>query len=428
MHCVVDPREYRSFCFRGEGRANLVISAKSRDSGTRIVWRFSKARKSGLITLKAKSELVNRYMENMITPFFSSNYLVAPRIVGMSVADVHQIAKIPSLLSNIKIESFGELKQLPDELSLLPLSNVPKGCSTITALEMLDATRIPQQITSYIGPTITVEIKPKQGFFQIHPGVRLPYCNNCILQIEKCGSDHFTQMYDFCPLDLFSGVHFRVCRSLRELFRNPHRNLRLFVNGNLLFSNEAPASDSTIKTALFPHDNGNIEDLVSALALILTGSPSVDSFGLYKNSVLDEILAGQQIDSIGIIRAHKLFKNLPQEDKNYFMEKARLPSLDDFLHKTDAKSLIERYLLAATMKDCSVMVSVRLVPSHMIQSSTDYNNIVRLPNGLCFSFSVKIVDLDPKSPKNLLNAISRFITGVKIMKLENCQRRPCFQE
>lgn len=32
-----------------------------------------------------------------------------------------------------------------------------------------------------------------------------------------------------------------------------------------------------------------------------------------------------------------------------------------FMQQTDPRSLVERYLLAATMKDCSLMISVRLV-------------------------------------------------------------------
>lgn len=35
---VIDPRNFRSFCFRGEGRANFVISAKCRKTGLRYVF------------------------------------------------------------------------------------------------------------------------------------------------------------------------------------------------------------------------------------------------------------------------------------------------------------------------------------------------------------------------------------------------------
>lgn len=48
---------------------------------------------------------------------------------------------------------------------------------------MLDVTRIPHLFAFVYSPTITFEIKPKQGFFQSHPGIDIPFCNNCILQV-----------------------------------------------------------------------------------------------------------------------------------------------------------------------------------------------------------------------------------------------------
>uniref|UniRef100_A0A1I7WBV1 Inositol-pentakisphosphate 2-kinase n=1 Tax=Heterorhabditis bacteriophora TaxID=37862 RepID=A0A1I7WBV1_HETBA len=93
---LIDPREYRAFCFRGEGRANFVISAKNTKTGLRIVWRFAKARKSGMITVKAKSEMVNEYMERMVVPFFDEKYLVSPKIIEMKIDDVYQLAKVHS--------------------------------------------------------------------------------------------------------------------------------------------------------------------------------------------------------------------------------------------------------------------------------------------------------------------------------------------
>ncbi|VDN38279.1 unnamed protein product [Cylicostephanus goldi] len=142
--------------------------------------------------------------------------------------------RIPSLPANLKLEQFDELLALPSDLSFLPLANIPRNVLRLTALEMLDATRIPKHLISYIGPTITVEIKPKQGFYQNHLSMDIPYCNNCILQLEKCGSDHFEQMYDFCPLDLYSGNFSRMKSSLEALMKVPHRNLRLFTDGNLV--------------------------------------------------------------------------------------------------------------------------------------------------------------------------------------------------
>jgi len=37
MMTIVQPTDYRTFCFRGEGRANFVISAKCFETGKRFV-------------------------------------------------------------------------------------------------------------------------------------------------------------------------------------------------------------------------------------------------------------------------------------------------------------------------------------------------------------------------------------------------------
>lgn len=46
------------------------------------------------MTHKSTSVLVNRYMEEMIAPFFDEQYLVAPKIVEFTIEDLHQLAKV----------------------------------------------------------------------------------------------------------------------------------------------------------------------------------------------------------------------------------------------------------------------------------------------------------------------------------------------
>lgn len=96
--------------------------------------------------------------------------------------------QIPSLPHNVKVESFEELADVvhyPSNLSLFPekCGRLVPSYPFIDVLEMLDVTRIPKRISFTSGPTITFEIKPKQGFYQKHPGIGLQYCNNCILQV-----------------------------------------------------------------------------------------------------------------------------------------------------------------------------------------------------------------------------------------------------
>lgn len=71
------------------------------------------------------------------------------------------------------------------------------------------------------------------------------------------------------------------------------------------------------------------------------------------------------------------------------------------------------------MKDCSLMISFRLVQGNFTNLTNDDPSsmyLVRVINAkskpVSFTFSTRVVDLDPKSPKNLLNAYQRYISGV----------------
>ena len=104
-----------------------------------------------------------------------------------------------------------------------------------------------------------------------------------------------------------------------------------------------------------------------------------------------------------------------------------------FLKKSDPRSLVEQYLLAASMKDCSLMISVRLVAKSDLDNLRG-NNQNAIPligvNGtdgkrLYFAHSIRIVDLDPKSAKNLENAYCRFIAGVEFLRSNPYIHKTC---
>ncbi|MFH4984891.1 hypothetical protein AB6A40_011600, partial [Gnathostoma spinigerum] len=167
---------------------------------------------------------------------------------------------------------------------------------------MDDATRIPKPSFIFSGPTITFELKPKQGFFQEHPGIDIPYCNNCILQLEKCESKAFDTMYDFCPLDLYSGKLDRMRRAIKSLILVPHRNLRIFLDGTVIHSDEIPLDLPHIEEIIFNDGSATMDNLITALCCALAGCTSEDEFELQPTSVLSRLLSGQRIDTVGIIR------------------------------------------------------------------------------------------------------------------------------
>lgn len=59
-------------------------------------------------------------------------------------------------------------------------------------------------------------------------------------------------MYDFCPLDLYSGDQKRVMASIESLLRDPHRNLRIFVDGNVVHDEKQVLSRERLSSLCFP--------------------------------------------------------------------------------------------------------------------------------------------------------------------------------
>jgi hypothetical protein len=434
MFEFVNINDYRSFCFRGEGRANYVVSAKNKKTGERIVWRLAKHRKSGNVSVKPKCHITNAYMENLIAPVIPSQFLIKPKMVFLPLQNVHHLAKLPPLRFNTKIETFDDLSIL-SSLSMLPLRDcaiaMQQDIRCIAALEMYDATCLPKRFSSMKGPTITVELKPKQGFFQHHPGMDVPFCNNCVLQIEKWKNAAFDKMYDFCPLDLYSGNLTRMKTAISSLIHDPHRNLRIFLNGNTVHSDEAVLSPSKLNELLFPDENADIDILSTALCQILAGiDDDVTDFELTEESVLKLLLKAQQLDPIGIITAHQLYQSLSYCEQLRLHDKTRLMknSLNSFLNQNDAMGLLERYFFAATLKDCSLMITLSQVsPSDLNGSNGLAKNVVKVRHSspMYFAYSIRIVDLDPKSPKNLVNAHQRFLEGIQIIKENPGIHRPC---
>ncbi|CAD5215667.1 unnamed protein product [Bursaphelenchus xylophilus] len=431
---IIDPWEYRGFCFRGEGRRNLVVSAKHEKEDLRIVWRLTKDKRARIVAFNSNSELLIKYIRSYVLPLVNPHFFNEPRLVNMHFNDLIHISKIPLLPHNQKVDSFSELcDNIRFPLSLFPLDYRSRS---EFVLQMPDATRMPKKIFSNLvmyGPTLTVEIKPKQGFYQKHHGVNLPFCNNCILQLEKTQSKEFCRMYDFCPLELYSGEFPRMMDALISLFKNPHRNLRLFRDGDCVYDDQSDFSDlRRLDNQIFPGQNNSINLLLSLLCYALAGVRASDEpFYLHENSILATLLKAQRVDSIGIVKAKEIYDRQPQEVKEQLMDESNLLQKDGakLFTSNDERSLLERYFVAATMKDCSLMINCRLVRGPTVfTDESPSSRLIRIETNadpLYFAVHVQVVDLDPKLPRNLLNAHQRFMNGVQIINNTPGIHKPC---
>lgn len=91
---------------------------------------------------------------------------------------------------------------------------------------------------------------------------------DAVLQVEKCCSDAFEQMYDFCPLDLFSGDLERMRKAITSLIIVPHRNLRIFLDGTVIHSDELPLEIGQLKETLFSDGSVTVEQLTTAASFL----------------------------------------------------------------------------------------------------------------------------------------------------------------
>jgi len=89
--------------------------------------------------------------------------------------------------------------------------------------------------------TFAVEIKLKKGFLKQEDVVNNTkcICQFCKMQLYRVLQEKRHKRCSFyCPLDLFSGDEKRMKRALHYLFLSPQNNLRLFHNGELIYSQE----------------------------------------------------------------------------------------------------------------------------------------------------------------------------------------------
>ncbi|CAK5006860.1 unnamed protein product [Meloidogyne enterolobii] len=233
-------------------------------------------------------------------------------------------------------------------------------------------------------------------------------------------------MYDYCPLALYSGERSKMEYALASLIYDPHRNLRIFVDGNSVHDDsDSPKNfdEKILSDLIFPGTpNANIQIFIKIVTCILAGvNDDQKPFSLQQSSVLFDLLKAQKIDNIGIVRAYELYKSLPQNIQRELQKKSNLLGRGlDFLAKRDARSLVERYLLAATMKDCSLMISIRLVDKIG-------ENIVRTVGGGSGFVSVRALDGQSLyfAFSNLESAYSRFMAGIGLIKSHPNVHRPC---
>lgn len=291
-----------------------------------------------------------------------------------------------------------------------PASRRHKGLDWTGGLVTLypDYTTLPG-IVSDRGSVFCAEIKPKQGWSHMADRMVEPVteCAFCAHQHLKMYHSYVERISLYCPLDLFSGDRERVVRAVVHLLQTPQNNLKMYLDGVQLGKKDADSQmrslfnsgDCHVRFAQFIAaallgDWDQEEKDVASDCFILTQSEkppcNFDAVPMPNHCVLHKILTMQKMQTASFTAVCLAYEQLPERTKQFsHVDRLRMYSTtgDDSV----ILSLVDRYLVAATARDCSIFVTF----CQTIDDHADGHRIIRFGNHR-YAVCVKVSDLDPK--------------------------------
>ncbi|KAK8580884.1 hypothetical protein V6N12_071134 [Hibiscus sabdariffa] len=220
-------------------------------------------------------------------------------------------------------------------------------------------------------PCITVEIKPKCGFLPIsrfiaeENAVKKTVVRFRMHQVLKLLNQEISEYSQYNPLELFSGSKEGIQKAIEALYATPQNNFRVFFNGSIVFGSLGGGTDST-------------------------------------TARVDQLLEVQKLDTHDIEGAIHAYYNITSQPCMVCRElsKDKLSCRYTSLHSItldESLKIVKDYLIAATAKDCSLMISFRRkedgLPSH--------NTVYLESTDQVFEYKVNFIDLDLKPLKKM---------------------------
>ncbi|KDP38543.1 hypothetical protein JCGZ_04468 [Jatropha curcas] len=417
METKLEQKDAGEWVYRGEGAANLVLAytgssplfvgkvmriqkiarnGSSRRLGEhtvlteqeRLLWRESKE----LVSAPTKELAEWFYVKHVMSPLLGPKHVDAGMHVSVSRDFLESIEK--KVISQrpawrvdaAKIDTDRDFVLIMTDHSLFPHGSLK------------------------VGPCISVEIKPKCGFL---PSSRFIAERNSIKrstarfrmhQVLKLSQHEISELSQYDPLDIFSGSKERIHKAINDLYTTPQNNFRVFLNGSLIFGGLGGGTSKTsalIEKAFEDALKGVIQadDGLRTRSFIELVAETV-----YSSRVLDQLLEAQKLDNFDIEGAVHAYYNIISQPCMVCREldEARLPHRYASLHSIpmdDSLKIVKDYLIAATAKDCSMMISFKPMEDRGLGSQ--YSSIYLQSTNQNFDYKVSFLDLDLKPLKKM---------------------------
>ncbi|XP_062227011.1 inositol-pentakisphosphate 2-kinase IPK1-like [Phragmites australis] len=248
---------------------------------------------------------------------------------------------------------------------------------------------------------IAVEIKAKCGFLPSseyiskESSIKKQVTRYKMHQRFKFHQGEIMKTSEYNPLDLFSGSKERIRMAIKSFFSTPQNNFRIFVNGSLVFGGMGGGADS-----VHPDETDKcLEDLSKFSGLELSDFIELLSEAVFKSGVLGQLLATQKLDDHDIEGAIHLYYNIISQPclvcKNITdAELLRKYTLLHSLSLDKSLKIVRDFLISATAKDCSLMISFR--PKESGTTDSEYDSVFLESMKQTYDYKAYFVDLDLK--------------------------------
>ncbi|MBN3325799.1 IPPK kinase, partial [Atractosteus spatula] len=445
----VDKMDENEWKYHGEGNKSLVISHVQHSQ----VLRFLKYPAEEIENPRQTSEEAFQQIQNIVD--FSKN--VMKPFLGEKYVHHGEAVKLP----------LDFVRQLSSKVQQKrPESRCDKMMDTFSgyALCLPNLTKLPDCHFSENRSPLCIEIKPKCGFLpfsrHVTKEIKHKVCRFCMHQHLKLANGKWKRLSKYCPLDLFSGNKQRMYFAIKHLLEEAQNNLKIFKNGELIYSckddkdhlQDLNELAQHLKPYFYPANgliNGHqstkaiVSELIQVITAVLLSSSDSCRTGdnrkvhssegrgcceasllhrdmhrkgntcLPKDCVLSKILQAQMLDNLDIEGLYPLYKRVEQYLEEFPKERSRLqidgPYDESFLEKVRncpseddgtveyAVGKVHQYRVAMTAKDCSIMIA--LAPcgeDELLEPSLEIQ-----PSKTRFAYAVSILDLDPKPYENI---------------------------
>jgi hypothetical protein len=354
-----------NWTYVSEGNANVVLRFWNKDTNSEPeILRIPKVSEaSPREEIQARVEQ-NRLIEHFMFPVFSRRLTLSEQRVveGFSLSE-SDIEILSTVRPPFRVQRKNKL--VPD----IPLFPVVQP-----DLMWLDSPN-----------TLSVEIKPKWGLLPVGRRVspiRASVPQFTLLQKKKLREDLIPEASTYDPLDLFSGEESRFLQAIRSLIGNPENNFQVYMRGKKVYGGFSSLRGEAYREQL--HKDQDVLKTAVSEAFSIRKAPDLETlsavlgkplFEASKES-LDRIMQVQQLCTVDIedgivdifedVRAHiEDWPQIPEAEITAFRDhmveilegRAPIPNREPAT-RTEKISLIRRFLLSATARDCSFMVTM----------------------------------------------------------------------